>query len=100
MATGPVDPQVCEDCHERGHHFTDDCLNHVYVWDSAANARLLELGGHLSMPANWQDSHRASLYHLICTAVQYYISLHHTSIQDIRTLLTDLEANSQFGNIS
>jgi hypothetical protein len=70
------------------------------VWDSNSNARLLASGERLSGPANWQDIHRASLHHLICTAVQYYISLHHTRIQDIHTLLTDIERNSEFGDIS
>jgi hypothetical protein len=37
---------------------------------------------------------------LIRTAVQYYISLHHTRIADIHHLLTELEANSEFGDIS
>jgi hypothetical protein len=32
--------------------------------------------------------------------VQYYIDIHHTRIQDIHILLTELELNSQFGDIS
>jgi hypothetical protein len=96
---GVPDLQVCEGCHATGHHYTE-CLNHSYVWDSATSARLLEPGERLSGPANWQDIHRASLHHLIRTAIQYYILVHHTHIQDIHTLLTDLEANSQFGDIS
>jgi hypothetical protein len=32
--------------------------------------------------------------------VESYISLHHTRIQDIHTLLTELELNSQFGDIT
>jgi hypothetical protein len=71
------------------------------MWDSDANARLLvEPGKHLLGPVDWQDIHHASLHHLICTALQYYISLHHTHIQDIQTLLTELELNSQFGDIT
>ena len=70
------------------------------MWDSNSNARLLAQGERLSGPAGWQDIHRASLHHLIRTSIQYYISLHHTRIQDIHTLLTDLETNSQFGDLS
>jgi hypothetical protein len=70
-ATGPVDPQVCEGCQESGHHFTE-ILKHLYVWNLAANTRLLKPGEHLSGPANWQDIHRASLHHLICTVLQYH----------------------------
>jgi hypothetical protein len=92
------DTQICEGCHSTGHHYTE-CLNHPYVWDSEANARLLAPDERLSAPANWQDIHRASLHHLIRTVLQYYISLHHTRIQDIHTLLTDIETNSQFGDI-
>jgi hypothetical protein len=91
--------QVCEGCHSTGHHYTE-CLNHQYVWDYVANAQLLEPGEYLLGPAGWQDIHLTSLHHLICTAIQYYISLHHMQIQDIHTLLIDLEANSQFGDIS
>jgi hypothetical protein len=98
-SASPPDLQVCEGCHGTGHHYTE-CLNHSYVWDSDTNARLLEPGERLSGPANWQDIHRASLHHLIRTAVQYYIQVHHTRIYDIHTLLTDLELNSQFGDIS
>lgn len=93
------DTQVCEGCQETGHHYTE-CLNHPYVWDSTSNARLLAPGERLSGPADWQDIHRASLHHLIRTSIQYYISLHHTRIQDIHTLLTDLEINSEFGDLS
>jgi hypothetical protein len=60
----------------------------------------LQPGERLSGPADWHDIHRASLHHLICTAIQYYISQHHTRVQDIRHLLTELELNSQFGDIS
>jgi hypothetical protein len=70
------------------------------VWDSDSEVRLLAPGERLSGPADWQDIHRASLHHLIRTSIQYYIRLHHTRIQDIHTLLTDLELNSQFGDIS
>jgi hypothetical protein len=93
------DLQVCEGCHGTGHHYTE-CLNHSYVWDSTSNVRLLEPGERLSGPANWQDIHRASLHHLICTAVQYYILVHHTLIQDIHTLLTDLEINSHISRFA
>jgi hypothetical protein len=94
-----TDSQVCEGCHSIGHHYTE-CLNHSYVWDSEANARLLAPGERLSAPADWQDIHRASLHHLIRTALQYYIKLHHTRIQDIHLLLSELEENSEFGDIS
>jgi hypothetical protein len=70
------------------------------MWDSNTDARLLEPGERLPGPANWRDIHRASLHHLIPTGVQYYICVHHTRIQDIHTLLTDLEVHSQFGDIS
>jgi hypothetical protein len=93
------DSQVCKGYHSTGHHYTE-CLNYPYMWDSDANARLLEPGKRLSGPADWQDIHCASLHHLICTALQYYISLHHTHIQDIHTLLMELELNSQFGDIT
>jgi hypothetical protein len=93
------DNQVCEGCHSIGHHYTE-CLNHQYVWDSEANARLLQPGERLSGPADWHDIHRASLHHLIRTSIQYYISLHHTRVQDLHLLLTELETNSQFGDIS
>jgi hypothetical protein len=93
------DVEVCEGCNTPGHRFTE-CVNHPYVWNSALNGRLLQPGERLPGSANWQDIHRASLHHLIGTAVQYYISVHHTHIQDIHALLTDLEANSQFGDIS
>jgi hypothetical protein len=32
--------------------------------------------------------------------IQYYISIHHTHIQDIDRLLTDLVVNSEFGDLS
>jgi hypothetical protein len=98
-ATRGNDTQVCEGCHSVGHHYTE-CLHHPYVWDSEANARLLQPGERLSGPADWHDIHRASLHHLIRTAVQYYISLHHTRVQDLHTLLRELEINSQFGDLS
>jgi hypothetical protein len=98
-ATHDTDTQVCEGCHRSGHHYTE-CLNHQYVWDSSANARLLQPGERLSGPADWHDIHRASLHHLIRTSIQYYIRLHHTRIQDIHQLLEELETNSQFGDIS
>jgi hypothetical protein len=69
------------------------------VWDSEANAQLLKPDKCLSGPANWQDIHHTSLHHLLCPAIQYYIQLHHMQIQDIHTLLTNLKANSQFGDI-
>jgi hypothetical protein len=99
VETRGQDTQVCEGCHSVGHHYTE-CLNHQYVWDSEANARLLQPGERLSGPADWQDIHRASLHHLIRTAVQYYISLHHTRVQDLHILLSELETNSPFGDIS
>jgi hypothetical protein len=93
--------QVCEGCHAIGHHYTKKCHNHQYVWDSSANAHLLQPGERVARPADWQDIYRASLHHIIHTALQYYISLHHMRIQDIHTtLLTELELNSQFGEIS
>jgi hypothetical protein len=95
----PQDTQVCEGCHRTGHHYTE-CLNHQYVWDSSANAHLLQPGERLSGPADWHDIHRASLHHLIRTSIKYYISLHHTRIQDIHQLLINLELNSEFGDIS
>jgi hypothetical protein len=94
-----TDLQICEGCHKIGHHYME-CLNHYYVWDTDTNAPLLEPGERLSGPTNWRDIHRASLHHLLPTAIQYYIQVHHTRIQDIHILLTDLETNRQFGDIS
>jgi hypothetical protein len=98
-ATRVTDTQICEGCHQTGHHYTE-CLNHTYVWDSTANARLLEPGERLAGPATWKDIHRASLHQLIRTSIQYYIHLHHTRFQDLDTLLTDLASNSEFGDLT
>jgi hypothetical protein len=48
----------------------------------------------------WEDIHRASLHQLIRTSIQYYIHLHHTRIQDLDTLLTELVTNSEFGDLT
>jgi hypothetical protein len=92
--TSTHNTQACKDCHAIGHHYTE-CHNHQYMWDSSANAHLLQPGKRLAHPADRQDIYRASLHHIIRTAVQYY-----TRIQDIHTLLTELELNSQFRYIS
>jgi hypothetical protein len=92
------DTQVCEGCHGLGHHFTE-CLNHSYVWDSEANARLLAPGERLSGPATWHDIHRASLHHLIRTTLKYYLKLHPDRLPDIRLLLSEFETPSDSGDI-
>jgi hypothetical protein len=73
---------------------------YTYIWDSSENARLLAPGERLSRPVTGLDIHRASLHHLLHTVIQYYISIHHTHVQDIDCLLTKLIVNSEFGDIS
>jgi hypothetical protein len=97
--TCALDTQICEGCHETGHHYME-CLNYTYIWDSTANAGLLASGKCLSGPATWEDIHQASLHQLIHTSIQHCIHLHHTHIQYLDTLLTDLGTNSEFGDLT